>query len=167
MPLPTLYELSTQARALADKLSDLDLDDQTILDTLEAETGALQEKAANTGAVVLMLEHAAAGMREAEARMAARRKAVEGRAAHVRAYLLECMQRASLTRVDTPELHLAVRKNPPAVVVDNAERVPTSFWVQKPAPPPEISKTRIREAIKAGQEVPGAHLEQSERLEIG
>jgi hypothetical protein len=164
--MPTLYELSAQARALADKLADLDLDDQTILDTLEAETGALQEKAVNTAAVVLMLRHTGTGMDEAIKRMQARRKAVEGRADRLEAYLLACLQRASLPGVDTPELSLRRRKNPPRTEIDDASLVPARFWVQKPPPPAEISKTAVKQAIQAGEDVPGAHLEQSERLVI-
>lgn len=42
--MTALFILAKEHRALADKLHDLDLDDQTIADTLEGESGDLVEK---------------------------------------------------------------------------------------------------------------------------
>ena len=43
--MTALFELAAEYRAISDKLHDLDLDDQTIADTLESLNGDIQEKA--------------------------------------------------------------------------------------------------------------------------
>ena len=42
--MSTLFEVAANYRALAEKLHDTDLDDKTIEDTLESESGDLVEK---------------------------------------------------------------------------------------------------------------------------
>lgn len=90
--MSALYELAASHRALADKLNDLDLDDQTIADTLESESGDLMEKGTNVAKVFRNLESFAAQIKEAETHMAARRKAVEKRAESLKAYLKTNME---------------------------------------------------------------------------
>jgi hypothetical protein len=57
---------------------------------------------------------------------------------------------------------MKVRKNPPAVVIDDLSKVPTKFQHQKIEV--TIDKTAIKKAIQSGEKVDGARLESSERL---
>jgi hypothetical protein len=54
--MTALFQLAAEHRALSDKLHDLDLDDQTIMDTLESESTDLIEKGKNVAAVFRNLE---------------------------------------------------------------------------------------------------------------
>lgn len=164
--LPTLYEIATEFSADAAKLQELDLEEATLADTLEGLQGDLQVKAQNTAMVVRNLEAMALAIQDAERRMAERRKAIENRAKAIRAYIQRCMEHAGIHRIDTPMLALSIRKNPPAVVVDAPSQVPAKFWRIPPVPPAEVDKQALKVAISAGEEVSGAHLEQSTRLEI-
>jgi hypothetical protein len=96
--------------------------------------------------------------------MAKRRKALESRAASIRSYLLQNMVRAGVTKIECPLFKLAVRDNPPSVVIDG--EVPEEFMRQPEPPPPVADKKAIGEALKAGREIPGAHLSRGQRLEI-
>ncbi len=49
-------------------------------------------------------------------------------------------------------------------VIDNADAVPEEYMTVKTTYTP--NKTAIKEAIKAGKEVPGAHLEQKKNIQI-
>lgn len=164
--MTTLIEIASKYRADADTLLDTDLPDEVVVDTLNGMDGELVEKAANVAAVVLSLDGFAEKIKEAEQRMAQRRKALENRAKNLRGYLLVCMQKAERPKIETPELRLSVRKNPAAVVVTDAAKVPARFWRIPDPPPPEIDKAAIKQAIKDGAAVPGVHLEQGERLHI-
>jgi hypothetical protein len=165
--MTALFILAEQHRALAERLTDLDLDDQTIADTLEAEAGELEAKATATAMVVRNMEAAAAAMKEAEASIAKRRKAAEARADKLRAYLLDNLHRAGIKRVDHPMLSLAIKGKAASVVILDEAQLPAEFMDQPPPPAPKPSKTRIGAAIKAGQEVPGAKLgDDTVRLEI-
>jgi len=164
--MTSLIEIASRYAADAERLLDTDLPDEAIADTLTGMEGALQEKAANVAAVALTLDGFAAQIKAAEERMALRRKALENRARNLRSYLLTCMQVAGVGKIETPELRLAVRKNPPAVVVDDPAAVPAQYWRIPDPPPAEVDKAAIKTAIRAGETVPGAHLEQTERIHI-
>ena len=86
--MTALYELAHDYRNAADKLADLDLDPQTIEDTLESLSGDLEVKATNTAMLIRNLEASAAAIGDAEAQMAARRKALENRAKRIKDYVL-------------------------------------------------------------------------------
>jgi hypothetical protein len=57
---------------------------------------------------------------------------------------------------------MKVKKNPPSVVIDDLTQIPTQYQRQKIQV--DIDKVAIKAAIKAGEEVPGAHLEQGTSL---
>ena len=162
----TLYDIAAEYRQTADKLADLDLDEQTIADTLEGMSGALEVKAQNVVMFARNLEATATAIKEAETAMAARRKAIENRAAGLRRYALSAMQVAGVQSIECPYFKLSVRKNPPAVEVFDAAQIPAQFMRTPEPPPPAPDKKAITEAIKDGQEVPGARLVSGERLEV-
>jgi hypothetical protein len=57
---------------------------------------------------------------------------------------------------------MKLKKNPPSVVIDDLTQIPTQYQRQKIQV--DIDKVAIKAAIKAGEEVPGAHLEQGTSL---
>lgn len=162
----TLYEYASAYRDMAARLADLDLDDQTIADTLEAESGALVEKGQNVAAVIRNMEVSAAAIKDAESAMAARRRAIENRAARLRAYLLDSMRVAGIQRIDSPHFAIAIKKNPPAVEIYEPGILPAAYMTDPPPPPPAPDKKLIAQAIKDGFDVPGARLTQGERVDI-
>lgn len=164
--LPALYVLAEDYRNAAAKLADLDLPPEVVADTLEGLAGDIEVKATNVAMFVRNLESTAEQIKAAEAAMAARRKAIENRAAHVREYLLANMQRTGISKIECPYFRLAVRDNPPSVVIESAENIPTEFMRQPEPPPPAPDKKAIADAIKSGHDVPGAYLSRTQRLEI-
>lgn len=194
--MTALFLLADEYHSAVEKLADLELDDQTIADTLEGMSGDIETKARNVAAFARNLEATAAAIKDAESQMAARRKAMESRAANVRRYLLTCMQVAGIQKIECQLFSLAVRSNPPAVDVFDQAQVPTHFmrkslavditdafeltpidrggidWITVSGPREAFkfaeapAKDAIKDAIKAGQDVPGARLTVGHRLEI-
>lgn len=164
--MTALYVLAHEYRDAANRLADLDLDEQTIADTLESMSGDLEVKANNTARVIRNMQSLAASIKEAESAMAARRKALEARAERVMRYLLDSMQHAGIQKIESPHFTISVRQNPPAVVINESGLVPAEFMRQPEPPPPSPDKKAIGDALKAGREVPGAHLARGVRLEI-
>jgi len=166
MTSTALFVLANKYLDAARTLADLDMDPQTVADTLEGLSGDLEVKATNVAMFARNLEASAEAIKGAEAQMAARRKAIENRAANVREYLKAQMERTGITEIASPYFKLAIRKNPPSVVIDAASQIPAEFMRTPEPPPPAPDKKAIGAAIKAGKEVPGAHAESSTRLEI-
>ena len=165
--MTALYELAATFRAAAEQLADLDLPPEVVADTLESIGGDLELKAQNVALFCRNLEATAASIKEAEAGMAQRRKAIENRAAQLKAYMLTCMQGAGYRKIEGPYLRLSIRDNPEAVDVFDAAQVPAEFMRQPEPPPATPDKAAIKGAIKAGADVPGCRLTRSQRLDIG
>lgn len=165
MPL-ALYKLADQYVEAAQRMADLELDEQTVADTLEGLAGEVEVKATNVAMFVRNLEVSAEAIKSAEADMAARRKAIENRAKRIRQYLQEQMARTGITKIECPHFKLSIRSNPPAVVIDAEGQIPEEFMRQAPPPPPAPDKKALADALKSGREVPGCHLESGQRLEI-
>jgi hypothetical protein len=164
--MTALYELAHSYRDAAEKLADLDLPPEVIEDTLEGLSGDLEVKATNTAMLVRNIEATAEKIKEAEAAMASRRKALENRANRIRDYLLANMMVSGIQKIECPYFKLSVRDNPAAVEVYEPGLIPAEFMRQAPPPPAAPDKAAIKEALKAGQEVPGCKLTVGQRLEI-
>ena len=164
--MTALYLLAHEYRAAADALAELDLDDQTVSDTLDGLGGDMEVKAANVAMFARNLEATAAAIQDAEKAMADRRKAIEARAERLQAYILLCMRATGMKTIECPYFRLSIRDNPPAVDVFDPAQVPASLMVAPTLPPAAPDKAAIKAILKAGQDVPGCRLTQGQRLEI-
>lgn len=160
-----LYQLATEYRALADRLHDLDLPDEVIADTLESESGDLMEKGTNVAKVFRNLEAMADQIKQAEKQMADRRKALEKRAERLKTYLHTNMEKAGISKIESPWFVISIKKNPASVVVDDESEIPDDYMREIPARF-EPDKAIIKSAIQEGYTVPGCHLESTTRIEI-
>ena len=164
--MTAMYELAVQFRQAAQQLGDLDLPDEVIQDTLESLSGDLELKASNVALFARNLAATAEAIKQAEAGMAARRIAIENRVKRLKDYLLNCMELAGVRKIEGPYLRLAIRDNPAGVDVLDAAQVPFEYMRWPEPPPPTPDKVAIKNAIRAGVDVPGAKLSYSKRLEI-
>lgn len=164
--MTSLYEIARVYHDQALALQDLDLPPEVIADTLESLSGDLTVKAENVIAMARNMEALAASIKEAEAAMSARRKALENRAARLRDYLLSQLQVAGIQKVESPYFRISVRENPAAVEVFDALQVPAAFMRQPEPPPAAPDKASIKAALSAGQDVPGCKLTRGVRLEV-
>lgn len=164
--MPALYEISRDYMQAMDVLTDPDNDIpmDAVADTLEGIEGQLQEKATNVAMVMRNLESAADAIKDAEQRMARRRKAIENRAQWLKNYIKRNMEVAGITRIESPWFVLSVQKNPAAVDIADEAMLPDTF--KHEVTTVKVDKAAIKDALKAGQEVPGAVLVVGTRLMI-
>lgn len=164
--MTTLYEIAREYKGTAELLANLELDAQTVADTLEGQSGDLQTKAQNTVFVLRNLESTAEAIKQAEAEMAQRRRAIEARADRLKTYVLECMQVAGVEKIECPHFRISIKNNPGSVDVFEPGLIPSEFMKNPEPPPPTPDKTAIKNAIKNGAEVPGARVVTTQRLDI-
>lgn len=160
-----LYALVEQYREL-ERLDVEEIDEQALAETLAALQGEITVKATNCALFARNVETFADTVDAAATQMAERAKRLRSKAAGIRAYLLNQMRGAGLTKIQAPEFTIAVRKNPAALMVKPEAAIPQEYWVQPPAPPPHIDKQKLKADLKEGVIVDGCWLEQGERLEI-
>jgi hypothetical protein len=165
----TLFEIAAEYRAITDVLMDSGCDEQTLSDTLEGEAWPLELKAQNYGFVIRNLEATAEAIKAAEDQMKARRMALMSRALAVKERLKTGLEIAGVQKLDCPHFALTIKKNPPAIEIWDEKQIPAKFMrtPEPPPPPPAVpDKAAIKQAIEAGEEVPGAKKVQGTRLEI-
>lgn len=140
----SLYELTANYTAALDFLTDPEneVDQQTLLDTLEGLDGEIDDKLANVGKFILTLENQAEGIAKAEKNMAARRKALENRAAQLRDYAQASLIAIGKQKVSTSEIALSLAKLPPSVTILDESLIPFEFQRAKIEP----DKSKIKEA---------------------
>ncbi len=162
----SLYLIATQYKQAAETLAQLDLDEQTMADTLESIGGELEEKVINLAMMTRNLESSAEQIQQAAQAMNERAQKLIHRAAKIREYLVNTLNYVGIKKFDNPYFKLAVQKNPGAVVIDKDASIPTEFMRQPPLPEPVPDKERIKKALQANVNVPGCQLVYRFRVEI-
>jgi hypothetical protein len=164
--MAALYQLTTELRQLERLADEGDIPEEVLRDTLEGLTGEIQVKAENVAAYVRNTQATADAIGEAIVEMQLRKKRIEAHADYVRRYLHTNMEASGITKISCPWFTVAIKQNPPRIVIDDETQIPPELMVQPPTPAPYPDKTAIKERIKAGEVVGGCHVERGTRLEI-
>lgn len=166
-PLSTLslYQIADAYLLALEALAEIeDLPAQAIADTLEGWIGTFEQKAMAIAAYIRNLEMEAAAVEDARRRMEQRQRSLQGHADRLRDYLQTEMERTGITKVKNAELTLRIQKNPSSVVIDDDSAIPNAY--KQEVITIKLLKAEMGKTLKAGERVPGAHLEQSTRLVI-
>ena len=163
--MTSLFLIGAEYRDAAERLADLQLDEATVADTLEGLSGELEVKAQAVGHMIRRLEADAAAIKQWVQTASDRAKAVQARADSLHAYLSNTLAACGIQRVEGHGIAISWRKST-AVVIDEPGLIPAQFMRQPEPPPPAPDKRSIGDAIKAGAEVPGAHIETRSNLQI-
>jgi len=161
MNLPSLYEIKNDYLKALDEL--IDMDDEAVIDTLDAMKGELEIKAMNVAAYTMNLDATVGAMKEAEKRIAARRKTIENKTNRIRKYIKDAMEDARIFKIETPEMKLSIAKNPPKVEVVDEDLIPEEFKTEKITI--VLDKKALKSALNNGG-VDGAVLVHGTRLAI-
>lgn len=163
-----LYELASDFRALEDKLEDMNLENQIMLDTLEGSTELMsfEQKAEGIIRMVKNWEMDLPGLEAEIKRLTDKKKAIENRIASVKSYLKSCMETAGLKKVKigvfTPRIQANGRG---AVIVDNPDLIPADYI--DIIPEQRLPNTeRLYQDLKTGKKIPGARYEVGTHLRV-
>lgn len=154
--MTTLYELTDQYQVALNELVGSDFDEETIADTLEGLRGTIEEKGKNVAAFFQNLEADATAMKEAEARIARRRKAIERTVERLKDYLRDNMDKAGISKIECAEFSVSLGKASKVVEITDEKLIPATY-----APPVTIkmpNKKLILAALKSDKSVPGTKL---------
>lgn len=164
--MSTLYELTGNYVTLMDMLDDPEVDPITLMDTLDAVEGELDEKAENYGRIIRNLEAEATALKEEVDRLSRRKKTIDNNIDSLKKRLQMAMELTNRPKIDTPLFKFYIQKNAPSVVVDldDLQDMPMEYLTYHE---PTVNKAAIKDALKAGLDLTGiAHLEQSQSLRI-
>jgi sugar-specific transcriptional regulator TrmB len=162
----TLYEITSDYMQLMQMMEDPELDPQTLADTMEGIEGELEDKADNYARVMKNMEADLNGIKAEIERLSTRKKTIENNIKRMKEALQFSMETTGKTKFKTELFSFGIRKNAPAVVMDEPyiENVPERFLKYSD---PTINRLAIKEAIQNGEDLEGlAHLEKSTSLTI-
>lgn len=162
----TLYEITSDYMQLMQMMEDPEMDPQILADTMEGIEGELEDKADNYARVMKNMEADLNGIKAEIDRLSTRKKTIENNIKRMKEALQFSMETTGKTKFKTELFSFGIRKNAPAVVMDEPyiENVPERFLKYSD---PTINRSAIKEAIQNGENLEGlAHLEQSTSLSI-
>ena len=159
--MASLYELTGQFLTIYQ----LDIDDETKADTLEAIDWQEQfeQKAEGYAHVIKNLEVDVAMYKAEEESFKAKKQAAQKKLDYVKDNIMTAMTVTGQTEVRSGALTLKVQKNRESVQVDEG-LLPKKYFAKKIELKPD--KTTLKELLKVGKKIKGAELVRTEKLVI-
>jgi hypothetical protein len=145
--------LERQIEDLITSYPELAEDETLRADMVEGSTDA----AAILSKIVDRMQEAEAMADAVERRMddlAARRGTFQRRSEAMRSLALRIMTAAQVRKMPLPEVTLSIRSVPPSLVINDESQVPAEFIKTET----KIDRAKLKDALKAGTEIPGACL---------
>lgn len=158
--MSSLYELSDAYKRLRDMEEEIDGEtrtEETYLNTLESIEEPLKDKANNIAKLIKKLTSDVEDKKEKIAAWQGSKKTDENKVAWLKRYLTQELDHAGIKKLETEDFILSPRNYKAATVVESLDLLPDEFKSTKVEVTPD--KNEIYTALKAGNEVPGAHLE--------
>lgn len=154
----SLYEMTRDFEALKNLLEDGTIPLDEAADTIESMELTIKQKSHNVTAFILNQESEIEQLKQAEKRIANRRKSLENAKERMREYLLSNMMDNRIFEIECPEWKVKVAKCPPSVeLVEGAEELLADEFVRiKVTKSPD--KKAIKKALQEGKEIAGAAL---------
>ena len=169
----TLYEIKNEFTELFDRFEELSEEEnaeellEAWFDTLDGIEQGFQDKAEAVAVYIKNLTAESEMLKDEENALKARRRVKENSAERLKKYLFDCMTAVKLDKIDAPRAAISIRNNPESVFIANEKEfiknADAAFLRQKP---PEIDKTAVKTALKAGTAVDGAELVRTRSLQI-
>ncbi len=161
----SLYKVADEYLQVCEALLDQkdELPAEVIANTIEALAGDVEKKSINVAAYYKNLQKEVAAMKDYEKEMRDRRRRLENHTERLREYLKSNMQRCGMQKIKGTEFTISIRKSPDSVVIDDAYSLPQDYIDHIDIHP---DKNKIKQAIQAGEKIPGAHLETGSSLII-
>lgn len=158
----TLYELTEEARELQDMIEEYP--PETFSDTIESLQLMIEDKADDYAKVNLNINNEITALKAEEERLSTRRKGLERNQIRLLSALKEAIKALGKTKIKTEKFTYSVSKNGGLQPINvDGEKLPDKY--KKVIVEPD--NDRIREAIKAGETIPGVEvLPRGEHLTI-
>jgi hypothetical protein len=162
-----LYELTAEARQLADMLDADDLSDAVRAQAEEIQSlilaGLIPAKVEAYCHVIARQTADADLLRDEERRLAVRRRIREASVDRMKAALKAAMESTEQKKMVAGSWTVTVQSSPPSLDIANGAEIPDAYMIPQP---PTVDRLRLREAVKGGLAVPGVTLKSGTHVRI-
>lgn len=160
--MSTLYDISQRYMAIEALLNDESVPQEDINTALAEIKDELQVKGENIIAYLQKMQDVEEQAKRRKKEIDNYLKAIANRRKRLEKAVIYSMDSMQVKSILTGKGELKTKTNPPSVVIDDLTAIPSEYVTTKIDLVPD--KTAIKKAIKAGEEVPGAHIEQGTAL---
>lgn len=161
--MATLYELTAEFQDFLQMASEQEFDAETIETTNEMLMDDIEHKVDGYGMVIRELESQTDALKAEIDRLSKRKTVIENNIKSMKNSLEMAMRALNQPKIKTTLFTFAIQKNPAKLVIDDINKVPDQYWI---AQEPKLDNNGIKDALKNGQELDFAHLEQTESLRM-
>ncbi|SEM38912.1 virus Gp157 [Ligilactobacillus sp. WC1T17] len=161
-----LFKLNQNFDSIVAMIDDeeTEIDEQTLFDTLESIKLNREVTLDNIATLIEKNKAYATAYAEKVKSLQNEKKRLEKVNDSLQSYMTQAMDQAGLKELKTENHVLKPRNYKASVVVDDTSVIPEKYMVTKTTVTPD--KTTIYKALKAGEEVPGAHAEPNRKTVI-
>ena len=155
-----LYELTNNYLKVLEMAEN---DEEGLKDTLDSLDDAIGVKTENIAAVIKQLEANAEMLANESKRLSERKTTVENNVRNLKSYLQEQLEKCGKTKVKGEIFTVAIQSNPASVEVLDEARIPQEYFIPQE---PKLNRKELLQHLKAGEEISGAVMKQSQSLRI-
>lgn len=161
--MATLYELTDNFQKVYEME---DLDEQTWTDTLESIECGIEDKADGYAKVIRSLESDAEAFKQEAARFTEKKRLAENKIKRLKETLQDAMVTTGKKKFQTELFKFNIQNNPPSVKILDEENFIKNEDMENYIiyQTPTIDKKQLLSDLKAGVEIDGVELQQSESL---
>lgn len=146
--MANIYDLTDEFLQLLDMLEDEEVDEQTILDTLEGVEYEIEEKADGYAKIIKSLEADIEGIQKENNRLSSRKRTYENRIKWLKQNLENCMKLTGKKKFTTDLFSFNIQKNggKRKLTIDvDVENLPKEYRIKQPD---AIDGDKLREYLK-------------------
>jgi hypothetical protein len=162
MSLPALYKIAEEFRAVERLYEEEEIDEQTMMDTLDAITGDIEVKAKNIGLMIREWIAEEDAIDKEYNRIKRLRTQARNRIERMREYLRDNMDRCGINSIKSPEVVIKLRNGQQVVEIVDEHMIPDAYL--KKVTTTTVSKMDIKQALSEGSDVPGARLTDGKKV---
>ena len=157
----TLYEMTQEQKQLYELMISGEIDEEVYVDTLEGI--GIADKIESYCVVENELSGDLQKIESEIERLNAKKKAIENNIKRLRARLGDCLFSMNTTKYNAGT-YTVYRRETQQIVIDDPQKIPAEFMTTRVSEAP--NKTLIKESIKAGKKIAGAHLQTNQSITI-
>ena len=165
-----LYEIADTYRAFMAAVDAGEIPEDAVADTLDGIEGEFEQKADNIACLIKELRLEAQAIKEEADRLTARQRQKQAAADRLARYLQAHMQAMGKGKIETARNRITIKKNPVSCKILDEDTVLGFLQLHGMADcykqETTIKKRELLMRLKDGDEIPGAELDVSERIEI-
>lgn len=159
-----LYEIADGYRNIQALLDNPEIPMEIVVDGLTKLDDDFEVKAESIAKVLREMEGDITSLKDEEARISSRRKALENRQQGLKLYLESYMRAIDKTSFKGKLFTFSISKNKPSVEISNLEGIPSEYIEVEEVK--KVDKRKLLEALQNGEEIQGATIKQNESLRI-